>query len=255
MQSIAVPAYLQNMTPIAVILTLTVVLGGAGLVLRRTSLAAPTKWRVWLALVAGVAVWTVIAFTLSYQGVLQAKPNQMFPLIPWAIVTPIILGYLLITRSTAIQALIKAIPLPWLVGVQVYRAIGFNFLVLWNLGLLPWEFALPAGIGDIIVGVLAITIAIRALGGADIRSAAYAWNIFGILDLVVAVATGFLTSPGLAHLLSPDAPNTLITAYPLVLIPAIAVPMSIVLHIACLWKLNREAQPVAQSDTIMSARV
>ena len=49
---------------------------------------------------------------------------------------------------------------------------------------------------------------------------------------------GALTSPGIANLLSRDAPNLLVTAYPLVMIPTFAVPLSIILHGVCLWKLQ-----------------
>jgi hypothetical protein len=61
--------------------------------------------------------------------------------------------------------------------------------------------------------------------------------LLGILDLAVALATGFLNSPGRFQLLALDQPNILTTAYPLVLIPAFAVPLSLILHRVCLWKL------------------
>jgi len=55
-------------------------------------------------------------------------------------------------------------------------------------------------------------------------SATYAWCLFGIADLVVAITMGAMTSPGRAHLLALDAPNLLMTAYPLVMVPTFAVP-------------------------------
>ena len=64
--------------------------------------------------------------------------------------------------------------------------------------------------------------------------------MFGLLDLVVALGTGFLTSPSPFQLLSLAAPNTLVSAFPLVLIPVFAVPLSVLLHVASLMKLRRE---------------
>ena len=64
------------------------------------------------------------------------------------------------------------------------------------------------------------------------------WNIAGILDLVVAVATGFLSSPGPFQALALENPNILITAFPLVLVPVFAVPLSILLHLATLKRLK-----------------
>jgi hypothetical protein len=64
------------------------------------------------------------------------------------------------------------------------------------------------------------------------------WNVVGILDLVVAVATGFLSSPGPFQVLALENPNLLITTFPLVLVPLYAVPLSILLHLAALKRLK-----------------
>jgi hypothetical protein len=160
-------------------------------------------------------------------------------------------GFYGVTRNARFARLVEAVPLSALVGVQVYRVLGAIFLVLWADGRLPWQFAFPAGIGDVATGVLAVVVAgMLAAGAAGANQAAYAWCIFGIADLVVAVTTGALTSPGIAHLLSRDAPNMLITAYPLVMIPTFAVPMSIILHGLCLWKLQRARAGVSSADTV-----
>ncbi len=114
--------------------------------------------------------------------------------------------------------------------------------MLWADGRLAWQFALPAGIGDVATGVSAIFVAVlltqQAVGA---RRAAYAWSLFGIADLVIAVTMGALTSPGLPHLLAFDAPNLLITSYPLVMVPTFAVPLALILHGLVLWRLWREA--------------
>jgi hypothetical protein len=62
------------------------------------------------------------------------------------------------------------------------------------------------------------------------------WNVLGILDLVVAIATGFITSP--STLFSYDPPNELMAIFPLVLIPIYLVPLSLLLHLASLAKLH-----------------
>lgn len=68
------------------------------------------------------------------------------------------------------------------------------------------------------------------------------WNAFGLLDLVVAVGTGFLTSPSPLQLLSLQSPNELISAFPLVMVPVFAVPLSVLLHVASLAKRARESR-------------
>jgi hypothetical protein len=68
----------------------------------------------------------------------------------------------------------------------------------------------------------------------------WAWNLFGIADLVIAIATGFLTSPSPLQLFAFSIPNEIISAYPLVLVPVYLVPLSVLLHLASLAKLRHD---------------
>src|SRR5207245_6648798 len=79
----------------------------------------------------------------------------VFPALGLCIALLILASAWLLYRSSALNAVIAAIPLPWLVGVQLYRVVGFSFLVLYAVGRLPGEFAIPAGAGDVVVGLAA----------------------------------------------------------------------------------------------------
>jgi hypothetical protein len=65
------------------------------------------------------------------------------------------------------------------------------------------------------------------------------WNVIGITDFLVAMSTGFLSSPGKFQMLALSHPNLSGSVYPLVMIPAFLVPLSFMLHGLCLWKLSR----------------
>jgi hypothetical protein len=134
------------------------------------------------------------------------------------------------------------VPQPWLVGVQLYRALGVIFLILYATGKLPSLFAWPAGIGDIAIGLLAPIVGLAyARAPRNTASLVAAWNVFGILDLVIAVGTGFLTAPSLLVPFETQPTSELMTVLPMVIIPVYLVPLSIVLHLASLVKLHREA--------------
>jgi hypothetical protein len=121
------------------------------------------------------------------------------------------------------------------------------FFVLWADGRLPWQFALPAGIGDFATGCFAVVVAaLLARKSPRALRSAYVWCLFGIADLVVAVTMGAMTSPGRAHLLALDAPNLLISAYPLVMVPTFAVPLALILHGLVLWRLRQETYTAGQ---------
>jgi hypothetical protein len=185
--------------------------------------------------------WLAGIGTLGALGVYHVDSTQV-PTIQYGILLPIVVGVLLIWRSETAKSIIAAVPQPWLVGVQLYRALGVIFLILYATGKLPSLFAWPAGIGDIAIGLLAPIVGLAyARAPRDTASLVAAWNVFGILDLVIAVGTGFATAPSLVQPVEVQPTSELMTVLPMVMIPVYLVPLSIVLHLASLAKLRRAA--------------
>ena len=192
-----------------------------------------------------VGLWLVLAFTLAARGFFAGGGSDAVPRIAYSVL-PLIIGYLAYLTIPSVRAVADEIPLDRMIGFQVYRAAGFVFLVEWMLGALPGSFALPAGLGDMAIGLSAPLVASLVRRDApSARGAAILWNVLGIADLVVAVTMGFLTSPGPLHQPALGATNFAVTMMPLVLIPTIPVPLSIVAHLVDLHRLSRRAQPAA----------
>ena len=191
--------------------------------------------------------WFLLAIALALAGAYEAGPERL-PTIQYGIAIPILIGAWLIWRSPTVSRIIGVVPQPWLIGVQLYRALGVIFLILYATDQMPGLFAWPAGVGDIIVGLLAPIVALAYAHDAR-RNAGLvtAWNVFGIIDLVVAVGTGFITSP--SPLFTHEPPNELISVFPLVLVPVYLVPLSVLLHLASLAKLHREIEHRRRSVT------
>jgi hypothetical protein len=191
--------------------------------------------------------WLAVAQYLGAANAYFATNENAVPTLLFGVLIPLMVAAIGLRLSRSIASLVSAIPLHWIVAAQVYRILGGIFLVLWVDGDLPWQFALPAGIGDVITGCFAVVVAIRlAQKEPGALRAAYVWCLFGIADLVVAVATGAMTSPGLPHLLAFDAPNLLISSYPLVMIPTFGVPLALMLHGLVLRQLKRESASTGQ---------
>ena len=185
--------------------------------------------------------WFLAATVSAWLGAYRAAPGTM-PTIQYALLTPIIIGAWLIWRSPIVGLIIDAIPQQWLVGVQVFRVLGGTFLVLYAMSEMPGVFAWPAGVGDLLVGVLAGVIAAAYARAPRVNpDLVMWWNILGLTDLIIAVATGIASSPSRIQVTAFDQPNVLITLFPLVLVPAFLVPLWILLHIASLTKLRRHA--------------
>jgi hypothetical protein len=141
--------------------------------------------------------------------------------------------------SPSLRGAIAGMSLPSIIGVQVYRVIGVVFLILLGQGKLPAHFALPAGWGDVAIGLAAPLVALAlASNWRGSRAIAVSWNVLGLLDLVVAVGMGSgLLVPLLAPGLGSAPPAAAMGALPMILVPAFAVPVSVLLHLLALGRL------------------
>ena len=239
-----VPAYLPFSVLIAATAVIATILIGLNRALSRADWPAQERIRTVGTVTVVLGVWFAGAIVLSLMDTFQTGPDAI-PTLQYGIVLPILIGGVLIWRSPQVARIIDAVPQFWLVGVQLYRAVGVLFLILYASGKLPGLFAWPAGIGDILVGVLAPFVAFAyARNPAKNGDLVAAWNWFGIGDLVIAVATGFISAPSLLQPFAVEPPNLLISLFPLVLVPIFLVPLSILLHIASLTKLRRAAAAV-----------
>jgi hypothetical protein len=236
-----VPPWIESTTIVVSLLTAIVI--GIGFVRRAQSTPSPRPATPAWPLIgsAALALWLLAAFILGSQGFFRSTPSNRFPTIILAFI-PLVAGYALLLLSRSFRAIVTSTPLAWLIGVQFFRTFGLVFVILYAGGNLPGVFALPAGIGDGLIGITAPIVAYLLLTQHSwARPAAVLWNIAGIVDLVVAMTLGFLSSPGPFQLLARDAPNVLVTAFPLVLVPTFAVPLFLLLHVFSLHKLRNRA--------------
>ena len=218
---------------------------GLWLGLERTGLTPAQRRNVWLAVMIPFTLWLAVIWAAAINGVFHAGISPIpIPLTPLAIFLPVIIGAPILLRSRRLGEVLDAMPATWLIALQVYRVLGSVFLIGWAGGTVPGIFGLPAGIGDVITGLLALPVAISvAAGTIEGRRAAIAWNTFGLLDFTVAVSIGLVTSPGPLQLIVPSISNAQLGTYPSVLVPAFAVPSSILLHVLSLRQLYRRSRP------------
>jgi hypothetical protein len=235
----SVPSFVQYSVIAGCVLTIIAVIVGVSQAAKRSNWSESDRRRTVWTTTAVLVGWFVLAVVLALLGVYGAAAGRV-PTIELGIVIPILCGGLLIWRSSAVGRLVDAAPRPWVIAVQAYRVEGVIFLILYALNLLPGLFALPAGVGDVAVGLTAAAIGISASGGRQLHPrTVLRWNLLGIADLIVAVATAFLTAPSAFQEFAFDHPSTLITVFPLVLIPTFLVPLAIVLHSVSLVQLAR----------------
>lgn len=215
---------------------------GLWLGLERTSLTPKQRQATWLSIMIPFTLWATIAWTAAINGAFSAGASSL-PLLPAAILLPVIVCAPVLLLSKRIGQLLDAMPATWLIALQLYRVFGSQWLAYWLQGALPGLWALPAGTGDVLTGLFAVPAAIAlATGTAEGRKAAILWNAFGLADFAVAIALGMTMSPGSFQLIIPDGPSMAVDTFPNVLTPAFVVPSSILLHVLSLRQLYRRRQ-------------
>jgi hypothetical protein len=193
-------------------------------------------------IVGVLALWLLVVFWLGAAGAFVRPPGT--PPLPILIgaMAPVVVFLAAYRTSTAFRSFALSIDLPLATAVQAWRAGGLGFLALSAHGVLPGTFAWPAGLGDIAIGVTApwVALALVRRPGFVTSRVFVVWNWLGILDLVVAVSVG-----GLSSVLATGAAGEVTTGpmaqLPLLLIPAYLVPLFIILHLAALLQSRRPA--------------
>jgi hypothetical protein len=176
--------------------------------------ARQSRWIIGSAVIA--AAWLIGVVMLGAAGAF--RNDVLRPRIPMALAATLLPGYLLLLSPT-FRRIVVAVPQHWLIGIQTFRILGSALLVRYFAGQLPGLFALPAGIGDVATGLLAPFVAYAWYSGKPYaRGVAIAWNVFGMADLINAVALGTLTGGGGGII------------FPIVLIPAYGVPRAFLIH-------------------------
>jgi hypothetical protein len=188
-----------------------------------------------LAVAITLAVWLLLVVSFGAAGAFFAAPGT--PPLPIAIgvAAPLVLFFASLRLSQTFRQFVLSLDLRLVAGIQAWRMAGLGFLSLYAYKVLPAVFALPAGLGDMAIGVTApwIILSLLRQPGFAARGAFIRWNVLGILDLVVAVSIGTVSSlfaTGAAGEISTVPMATL----PLLLIPAFLVPLFLMLHTAAL---------------------
>ena len=214
---------------IGVRVVLMVIFAVVGLaLLGRTSPARRTLMGVASLLV----LWCIAVWGLLRLGAYRPILLPLFVLAPVAIAA-------FLAQTKAGKRFINVAPQQGLIGIQIFRVVGGTFLFLWSDGLMPGLFAIPVGVGDILVGVFALVLAILVGRDACPPWTIVGWNLLGLADHIMALTLGVTTSPGPLQQFSLEQPNVLTGFYPVAMIPAFIIPLSFILHGLSLWKLQR----------------
>ncbi len=179
-------------------------------------------------------VWFVIALAVGASGRL-------------ALLAPARLQFLLVALTAALIVAGATVPTfrSWLAGVDLRtvialhlsRFIGVYFLVLYARGLLPFDFAVLGGWGDIVIAGSALLWLVLAREPVAHRSLLWVWNLCGLADILFVVVAARMA-------LADPASMGPLRMLPLSLLPTFLVPIIIASHVMICWRLSRVTRPV-----------
>lgn len=150
-----------------------------------------------------VALWFVLALLGSLFGVFAREILHAPIPLGIAAVVPVLLFLGWRSGSAEFQRFVLSLDLRRITLLQTFRVTGVLFVILYLRGVLPGVFALPAGCGDMAIGLT-----------------------LGVLSsLPLGLASGRVTSQLMAH-------------FPLSLIPTFFVPLFLILHLIALMQVR-----------------
>jgi hypothetical protein len=177
---------------------------------------------------AFLALWLAVALSLTAGAGFPADRDGRLLIAVVAGYTPVAAAVALLFFSRTISSVYTSMPPDWLIRVQTYRMAGLIFLYPFlYYGAVPAAFALPAAIGDFLTGLFAPVVASAVARRAPGAPAwAVAWNLFGLLDLIVAPAAAIYSQ------------SDVLQIYPLAVVPFfLGPPLGILTHIYSLRNL------------------
>jgi len=175
--------------------------------------------------VSVMLIWFLLVLAGSVLGIF-AQASLLFYLVVGGPIILFVAGYLLFAPFRRFMRSLVGDPW-WITVFQTYRVLGSAMAILALRQALPALFGLPAGFGDLFIGVTAPLAAAAWVSGTRWGKVVFVlWNVLGLLDLINAVGLGLLA------VFTQAGPGTMapMRLYPLSLVPGFGVPLAFILH-------------------------
>lgn len=195
-----------------------------------------------------LVAWFFVALWLSVRGALGANGAPPIGL-GLALAAPLLAFAIDGRFGHPLLGGLTRLPITTLIALQTFRVLGVVFVIAWMGDKLPAGFALLAGLGDMTVGLTAPFVAAAVANRRPYRVALLAaWNVFGVIDLVVAVVSGVTHSSSSFGILAGSVTTDALARYPFSVIPTFFVPLALLLHLLTFRAMVRPA-PMTAHET------
>jgi hypothetical protein len=193
-------------------------------------------------IVFSLFAWGIFVTVCSLSGIMSDFSKFPFNFMP-IIAIPLIATIIILT-SKKLSEILQQIPVANLIRLQSFRF--FVELLLWSLftiNLVPVQMTFEGRNFDILAGITAPFIAWLAANQKISRTALIFWNLICLGLLINIVGIAILSTPSPWRIFMNEPANTIVTVFPVSLLPGFLVPLAYVLHLFSLKQLFLKSEP------------
>lgn len=183
--------------------------------------------------------WLVFMYAWSRFGTF--RNFDLFPMNAAPVILIPLLTILFFSFSKTVKEILPHISQENIIKFQVFRF--YVEVLLWALfseALLPVQMTFEGRNFDIVTGVTAVLLTTRISGFMLLnklpKGLIILWNILGLALLINIVVIAILSMPTPLRYFMNEPANTIVTEFPISLLPAFLVPLAYMLHILSLRK-------------------
>ena len=208
-----------------------------------------------LTLAVLLAIQFIAAYAIGTSGLLMNSQSIMIPPIALTVLIPVALFFTVYALSEHFRNFVLAQDIRTLTRLQHWRVVGFVFLVLYAFHQLPALFAIPAGLGDVAIGLSAAFVFSNMEKNPDyiFSNGFRRFHLLGLLDFTVALGTAALSSGAFPALISNGLTSSALDVWPLNLFPSFIVPCFIILQLSALLKVRHLRQQHLATASLVTA--
>lgn len=209
------------------------------LALPKTALTEDERKRFARNMLIALAGWLMFIYVWSRFGIF--KNFSIFPVNAAPVILIPLVTILVFSFSKTVKEILVHIPQENIIKLQVFRFyVEVLLWALYSAALLPVQMTFEGRNVDIITGVTAVLLTTRISGFMLLdkmpRITVVIWNLIGLGLLINIIAIAILSMPTPFRVFVNEPANTIVTEFPISLLPAFLVPLAYLLHILSLRK-------------------
>lgn len=202
----------------------------------KSKIETSKKNRIKLVVFGSFILWALFVSIWSVSG--KMEDFKMFPLNMAPVLIVPMIGILYFTFAKSTQPIIANLSQTNIIALQSFRvAVEILLWRLFVLNEMPVQMSFEGKNWDVLSGLTAILVAFLVSKNKVRKNILVIWNLLGLALLINIVTIAILSMPTSFRLFMNEPANTIVTQFPISLLPGFLVPLAYGLHFLSLRNL------------------